>query len=78
MKGNGLFGFLCFVAVAGLVVAAIYLLGLWTQTNLMFWLAYLKGVPVFVPYWMALVVTIVTNGLAFAFNVITEIAKLAL
>lgn len=53
-------------------------LGVWTERNLEFWLAYFKGVPVDVPFWLAFLLSLVLNGLIVGINLISEIIRLAM
>lgn len=80
MKKNGytIVEILIVIVILGLIFAVVPLLGFWTDRNLDFWLSQMKGHPVNVPYWLSLVLTIVTNGLAIIANVIAEIARFAL
>lgn len=54
----------------------IFLLSLWTDGNLEYGLALLKGHAVLVPYWLSLVITIVFSAVIMPFNIIMEIIKL--
>jgi hypothetical protein len=68
-------GIIAFVASLG--VLAILGLGLWTERNLEFWLAHYKGVPVDVPFWAALVLSVAANGVAVIGNIFAEIARIS-
>lgn len=76
MKGFG--GFLFFIVITVVIAVLVCVISLWTQTNLNFWLSYLKGTSVHVPYWLAFLITIVGNGVILVVNIIAEIAKFAL
>lgn len=62
-----------------LILLAIFIsICFWTDRSLDFWLTYLKGTETNCPFWLSALVTIISNGLGLLFNVITEIARLAL
>lgn len=55
-----------------------FILAGWTDSNLEFWLSYIAGHPVDVPYWISFLLTLVTSIFGVAGNLIMEVAKLAL
>jgi len=61
-----------------LISGILYAISLWTESNLEFWLSKYKGEPVDVPFWMALVISLVLNGLTIPINIVSEIISLAL
>jgi hypothetical protein len=50
----------------------------WTEGSLEFWLTYLKGQPVDIPFYLAVIVSVALNGAVIPFNVITMVAKTVL
>lgn len=57
------------------IVGIFPLVALWTDRNLDFWCSHFKHHAVNVPYWLALVLTIIGNGFILAANIIGEIAR---
>ena len=53
-----------------------WLLSLWTDRNLEFWLSYFKGNPITVPGWMSFVLTVVLNGVILVANIVGELLRL--
>jgi len=51
---------------------------LWTDRTLDFWVTYLKGTTVDVPFWLSFIVTIVFNAVILLINVISEVARLCI
>ena len=51
--------------------------GMWTQHNISFWLTYAKHAPTHCPYLLGVAANILAP-VAFLFDIVTEIAKLAL
>lgn len=72
-------GELLFVMCLYLMLPALWLFvgGIWTQHNISFWLTYAKHVPTHCPYLLGVAANILAP-LAFLFDIVTEIAKLAL
>lgn len=70
----------CLLASGIMLLAAtiIYLLSLWTDRNLEFWLSRIKGMPVDVPLWMSFLTTLLLNGLIVPLNLVSELVRLAL
>lgn len=62
----------------GIVIGIFYLLSLWTDRNLEFWLSYSKGQPVEVPQWLSFVLTVLLNGVIVLANVISELVRLVI
>lgn len=60
----------------GIVVAGIAGLGFWTDRNLDFWLSHFKGEAVDCPLLLSFLVSCLAP-LAFTFNLIAEVARLA-
>lgn len=56
----------------------IYILGSWTDSNLEFWLSYYKGIPVSVPLWLSMLLSLVLNGVIVLLNLISEIVRLVI
>ena len=54
----------------------IWLVSLWTDRNLEFWLSHIKHKAVDVPDWLSFLLTLVLNAIALALNIIFEIARL--
>lgn len=65
------------IAFFSVFLTIIALFAMWTDRNLDFWVSYIKGEAVDVPYWLSLIVTIVGNGVIILANVIAEIARFA-
>jgi len=65
-------GFIGFILLIPVLIAG------WTEKSLEFWLTMLKGEQVDVPYILAFALTLVTNVFGLAFNIITELVKLAI
>lgn len=64
-----------------LIVLVVYgsiasLMAVWVDRTLEFWLSYLKEMPVYVPFWLDLLVALL-GPIAFIGNVVSEIARLA-
>ena len=76
-KGFTLVELLIVIGIIALL-AIIPLLALWTDGNIEWWITYFKNETINIPYWISLVITIVFNVVAMAFNLITEICKLVL
>lgn len=61
----------------GLFVGLIwFLLSLWTDSNLDFWLTHIKGVETDCPFWLSALAILVLNGVIVEANLISEIVKL--
>lgn len=57
--------------------AIVWLVSLWTDRNLDFWVSQIKGEVVDVPMWLSFIVTFIGNGFIIAANILAEIAKFA-
>lgn len=66
------------LVLAAIVFALIWVLSLWTDRNLEFWLSYWKGQPVEVPGWLSFLATFILNGIILLANTIGEIARAAM
>lgn len=66
-----------FIAL-GFAFGLLYLVSLWTDRSLEFWLSYSKGSPVEVPQWLSFILTIVLNGVILLANIVSEIIRLAI
>lgn len=69
MKGLWLVAVVVFVVV-------LTPLSIWTDRTLDFWVSYIRGSPVDVPFVLSLLVTIVGNGVILLVNVVSEVARL--
>ena len=74
MKNKG------FTVVELLVVVVPFLLlipvlALWTNSNMDFWISHFKGHAVHVSYFLALILTVVGNGVILFANVVAQIAQ---
>ena len=67
-----------FLFILAILMSIVSVLALWTERNLEFYFTYFKGQEVDIPYWMALLVTIVLNGIIFVANVIGELLRLVM
>lgn len=63
----GVFGFFGIVAV--------FLISFWTQRSFD-WILHVMGSQNEMPYWLAVIATLVFNAVAFAFNILIEIIRL--
>ena len=61
-----------------IIIGLLYLLSLWTDRNLDYFVSLIKGESVDVPFWLSVVVTILLNALIVVSNIIAEISRLAL
>jgi hypothetical protein len=59
-----------------LVLGVFYLVGLWTDRTLDFWLTYFKGADVDCPFWLSLLVSVLLNAVILGLNIISEVARL--
>ncbi len=75
MKGTVASGIGCTIYL-GFWAACSLLMSLWTQRNVDFWFSRFAGHPVHCPLWLAWIATFVLNGIALAFDVIGELARL--
>jgi len=50
----------------------------WTDRTLDYWLTYFKDMPVDVPFWLSVLVTILLNCFIFSINVISELIRFIL
>lgn len=57
------------------IICLIWLISMWTDHNLDFWVSYVKHEMIDVPYWISIIVSILFNVLALIFNLISEIIK---
>jgi prepilin-type N-terminal cleavage/methylation domain-containing protein len=64
-------GILCIILLFPVIV-------IWTDGNIEWWIYYLKGEVINIPWWISTIITIVLNGVAIAFNIITELCKIVL
>jgi hypothetical protein len=71
---NGYTGTMILIYVA-FFTTVFGLMGLWTERNLEFYFSHFKGVPVDIPYWLSVVLSIVLNAVIFGANIIAEIVK---
>jgi hypothetical protein len=71
-------GFIVIVLVVLLILGLIFGVSFWTDRTLEFWLSYLKHEPIYVPYWLSLLLTIILNGAALLINIISELIRLVL
>lgn len=78
VQTGGLGGCLLASGVMLLVVTIIYLLSLWTDRSLEFWLSRIKGMPVDVPLWMSFLATLLLNGMIVLLNLVSELVRLSL
>lgn len=69
-------GIASLMALVFFFIPLMFIIAIWTDRNLEFWLSYLKGHPVDVPFWMSFIMTLVLNGVALALNVVGEILRL--
>lgn len=53
-------------------------LSCWTDRTLEFWLTHFSGHTVHVPFWIDFLITLVANGVMFALNIISELARLVI
>lgn len=58
-----------------IVLAITGLVALWTQSNLDFWISYFKKEAVNIPYWIAFLLTALTNVFGIIGNIVMELAK---
>jgi len=68
--------FIGIAIVGAFILGTVYLMTLWTDTNLEFVLSHFKGIQVEVPMWLSFLCTLIGNGAALLFNIIVEIIKL--
>lgn len=75
----------CFASLGGLFIiwltlASIILIPIsfWTDRTLEFWLTYLKGQSIDVPFWLSVLTTFILNGAILIINVISEIVRLCM
>ena len=61
-----------------IIIGLLYLLSLWTDRNLNYFVSLIKGESVDVPFWLSVVVTILLNAVIVVSNIIAEISRLAL
>ena len=61
-----------------IIIGLLYLLSLWTDRNLDYFVSLIKGESVDVPFWLSVVVTILLNAVIVVSNIIAEISRLAL
>lgn len=59
-----------------ILIGVAYLLSLWTDRSLEFWLSYTKGKPVDVPQWLSFVLTVVLNAVILTANIVSELIRL--
>jgi len=64
-------GILCIMALFPVLV-------MWTDGNLEWWILFFKEESINIPWWISTIITIVFNGVAVAFNIITELCKMFL
>ena len=57
-------------------VAILFAFASWTDRSLDWWLTYFKGTPTDCPMWLSAIATLLP--ISFPFNIITELARLAL
>lgn len=58
------------------ILGLLFLVALWTDRTLDFWLTYFKGASTDCPFWLSCLVTLFLNAVIFGVNVISEIARL--
>ena len=66
--------------VSAVIISVIIFLGYeyikWTDSNLEYFVSYLKNRPVKIPFWLSTVLVLLTNVCTLVFNIICEIVKL--
>ena len=65
-----------FVLTLILAVVLVGAMAMWTERSVEFWLFYIKGVHIDIPYWLALVITALGNCVVTFINIITELFRL--
>lgn len=75
---EGVAGCIVMLLIASFVVGVVFLITLWTDRSIDYWLTFTKGTDTDCPFWLSFVATIFLNGIIVAFNLLTEIARLAL
>ena len=76
-KGFTLIELAVVVVLAAVTGGILYVVTLWTDSNLEFWMSYFKGQAVEVPGWLSFAITVIGNAFILAANIIAELAKLA-
>ena len=61
-----------------LIVPLLILVTIWTDRSLEFWLAFAKGTMVEVPWYLSFLMTMILNGFAVPFNLLTELFRLTI
>ena len=69
-------GFFFMSIYFSIMIGVAYLLSLWTDRSLEFWLSYAKGKPVEVPQWLSFVLTVVLNAVIVTANIVSELVRL--
>lgn len=64
------------VVLAGILPAIVWIISLWTDSNLEFWLSYFKGEAINVPMWLSVLITIILNGVIVVANIVSELLQL--
>ena len=73
---NSLFGFGMFIFMVILVIALLWFMVGWTDSNLDWLVSKISGQTKDVPTWISALVTFIGNWFALIFNIIIEILKL--
>lgn len=69
-------GFTFLFEVLVIFIASCIVLSFWTDRTLDFWVSRFEGVAVDVPAWISVLVTLITNFIMLALNIISEIVRL--
>jgi hypothetical protein len=64
-----------FIAQTLAIAIVLIPLSYWTRRNLDFWITHFKGHAVYVPLWLAALVSLICNAFALIGNVIGELGR---
>jgi prepilin-type N-terminal cleavage/methylation domain-containing protein len=77
-KGYTLVEILIGICIFAIVIGFLFIVPLWTDRTLDFWLSYFKGSQINVPYWISFLVTVILNAVILAINIISELLRLVI
>ena len=77
MNNKG-FAFIQFMFIILIYLILFIPVAFWTDSNLDFWLSYIKKTSIDIPFYVSYIVSVILNGIILAINIILSLLRYAI